>query len=153
MNETRKNQRAPIHPERVRKIDGGFAFVPHRFLHDGFLASLTSAEIELYFFLVVAGDRQGQSYYHYDRICALLQMDLDTYIQARNGLIEKDLVAFDGTRFQVLSLPKSPVAKMDPPLTRADHDKRDGATIRQAIVRGLRGSAPIQDEDSEDRHE
>jgi hypothetical protein len=42
-------------------------------------------------------------------ICTLLQMDLDQYINARNGLIDKDLIAFDGTVFQVLELPASPV--------------------------------------------
>jgi len=38
-------------------------------------------------------------------------MSLDQYIQARNGLMEKDLIAFDGTIYQVLSLPKQPVKK------------------------------------------
>ena len=27
--------------KRIRRIDGGFAFIPHRFLTDGFLATLT----------------------------------------------------------------------------------------------------------------
>ena len=26
---------------RIRRIDGGFAFIPHRFLTDGFLSALT----------------------------------------------------------------------------------------------------------------
>jgi hypothetical protein len=59
----------------------------------------------LYFFLVLAGDRNGLSFYSYDKICTLLGICLDQYIQARDGLLEKDLIAFDGTIYQVLSLP------------------------------------------------
>lgn len=62
-----------------------------------------------YLFLVLASDRHGLSFYSYDKICTLLQMDLDQYIRARNGLIDKDLIAFDGTVFQVLDLPVRPV--------------------------------------------
>jgi hypothetical protein len=101
--------RTPLRPDRVRVIDGGFTFVPHRFLHDGFFAALTPREAELYFLLLLAGDRQGVSFYHYDRLCSLLQADLDTYLQARTGLLAKDLLAFDGARFQVLSLPERPI--------------------------------------------
>jgi hypothetical protein len=97
--------------ERIRQVDGGFSFIPHRFLTGGFLSSLNPHEILLYFFLVLSGDRNGLSFYSYDKICTLMQMSLDQYIQARNGLMEKDLIAFDGTIYQVLSLPKQPVKK------------------------------------------
>ena len=97
-----------LQPNRVRRIDGGFSFIPHRFLTDGFLASLTQKEILLYFFLILASDRYGLSFYAYDAICAFLQISLDQYIEARDGLIRKDLIAFDGTLFQVLDLPKQP---------------------------------------------
>jgi hypothetical protein len=36
-------------------------------------------------------------------------MILDDYIDARKGLLAKDLIAFDGARFQVLSSHSSPV--------------------------------------------
>lgn len=105
-------------PHRVRRINGGFSFIPHRFLVDGFLASLNQKEILLYLFLVLASDRQGLSFYSYDSICSLLQLTLDQYVEARDGLIEKDLIAFDGTIFQVLELPSEPkevsTAKQDP---------------------------------------
>jgi hypothetical protein len=35
-------------------------------------------------------------------------LTLEQYTAARDGLIKKDLIAFDGTLFQVLSLPASP---------------------------------------------
>lgn len=94
---------------RIRRIDGGFSFIPHRFLTDGFLSALCPKELLLYFFLVLASDRNGLSFYSYDAICSLLELSLDDYIEARNELIKKDLIAFDGTLFQVLDLPLKPV--------------------------------------------
>ncbi len=95
-----------LNPKRVRKINGGFSFIPHRFLADSFFASLNPHELLLYFLLVLAGDRNGISFYSYDKICTLLQMQLERYVMARDDLIKKDLVAFDGTLFQVLDLPQ-----------------------------------------------
>ena len=94
--------------DRIRRIDGGFSFIPHRFLTAGFLEALNPQQLLLYIFLVLAADRYGLSYYSYERICSLLHMSLEQYIEARDGLLEKDLIAFDGTLFQVLSLPAEP---------------------------------------------
>jgi hypothetical protein len=125
-------------PDRVRRIGGSFAFIEHRFLREGFLASLSHFELSLYIFLIMAGDRAGLSYYSYDKICTLLTMDVDEYIEARNALIEKDLIAFDGRFFQVLSLPQNPA--VDPPrLLRTTEDMagHDPATIHQIITDAL----------------
>jgi hypothetical protein len=91
---------------RVRQINGGFSFIPHRFLTDGFLAALGQEELLLYLFLILASDRFGLSFYSYDSICTLLEISLDEYIASRNSLMDKDLIAFNGTLFQVLSLPQ-----------------------------------------------
>lgn len=104
-------QKKLLHPQRVRTIQGSFAFIEHRFLRDGFWANLDPAELLLYFLLILVSDRQGLSYYSYDKLCSLLRMTLDDYIGARNSLIEQDLLAFDGTLFQVLALPDAPAAK------------------------------------------
>ena len=98
-----------LNPDRLRRIDGGFSFIPHRFLTDGFLSSLTQKEILLYFFLILASDRYGLSFYSYDVICSYLELCVNDFIGAREGLIEKDLIACEGTLFQVLDLPGSPV--------------------------------------------
>ena len=100
-----------LDPERIRNIKGGFSFIPHRFLTDGFLDILNRKELLLYFFLILASDRYGLSFYSYDAICSLLRLTLDDYIEARDGLIKKDLIVCDGTIFQVLELPESPVKK------------------------------------------
>ena len=104
-------QKKILNPKRVRRIDGGFSFIPHRFLADGFVSALNQHELLLYLFLILASDRHGLSYYAYDAIRSLVAMTADQYIEARNGLIQKDLIAFDGTLFQVLELPaKAPKA-------------------------------------------
>jgi hypothetical protein len=103
-----------LEPNRLRRIDGGFSFIPHRFLIDGFLAALDQKELLLYLFLCLVSDRHGLSFYSYDAICSLLRLTLQEYMEARDGLIEKDLIAFDGTVFQVLDLPEKPTAKPPP---------------------------------------
>lgn len=131
--------RPPILPARIRSIGGqSFAFLPHRFLREGFLCSLTADEQRLYLFLVVAADRNGLSFYHYDRICAILEMVIDDYVAARDGLLAKDLLAFDGTRFQVLSLPSKPVYRASHALRgRHELEEQDSATVRQTILASL----------------
>ena len=109
-----------LNPERVRRIHGGFSFIPHRFLTDGFLDSLSQKELLLYLFLIMVSDRHGLSFYSYDAICSLLRITADQYVEARNGLIEKDLIDFDGNVFQVLDLPAKPTLlpkSKQPPLT------------------------------------
>ena len=98
--------------DRIRRIDGGFSFIPHRFLTDGFLKTLSQQELLLYVFLILAADRYGLSFYSYDRICSLLHMTVEQYTAARDALLEKDLIAFDGTLFQVLSLPSAPTQRL-----------------------------------------
>jgi len=97
-----------LNPDRIRHIDGGFSFIPHRFLTDGFLETLSWQELLLYIFLVLAADRYGLSFYSDGRICLLLHLTVEQYTAARDGLIKKDLIAFEGRIFQVLSLSSGP---------------------------------------------
>jgi hypothetical protein len=128
----------PLLPQRVRRIKGSFATIEHRFLRDGFWQSLSHHELLLYLFLVLVGDRDGISFYGYDRIISLLHLRLEEYIQARDTLIAKDLIAFDGHLFQVLSLPESPIV---PPVrllkTPDDMLEKDPATIHRTICEAL----------------
>lgn len=131
----------PLDPECVRNITGSFAFLEHRFLCDGFWRSLSQHELLLYVFLVVVADRNGLSYYGYDKICTLLRFTLDDYLVARNGLIEKDLIAFDGHLFQALSLPKTPMQRPPQALHRPSQmEQADPATIC-ALIRDSLGGA------------
>ncbi len=70
----------PILNQRVRKIQGSFAWIPHSFLRKGLWSSLNHHELLLYLFLVLAADRLGVSYYSFDKICSLIGIHTDEYI-------------------------------------------------------------------------
>jgi hypothetical protein len=95
-----------IIPELRRVLKPPFAWIDRQFLFNGFLADLGWQENLLYLFLILVADRDGLSFYSYDKICQLLQLEVDDYIQARNGLTQRQLIAYDGTQFQVLALPE-----------------------------------------------
>jgi hypothetical protein len=123
----------------VRRIDGqSFAFIHHRFLRDGFLISLTDYELRLYLTLVLAADRDGVSFYSHRRLCAVLQMSPDVYLRAREALVRKDLIAVDGARVQVLSLPPHPV-QFEPPTTMSTKER---AAACHAILAALANPDP-----------
>jgi len=128
-----------LYPDRVRKISGSFAFIEHRFLQAGFWNALSHHELLLYLLLVVVADRNGLSYYSYDKLCNLLKVSVDDYILARDALIRKDLIAFDGHLFQVLSLPQKPhlLAAGRALKTAKDMQTHDPATIHQLIKKSL----------------
>jgi hypothetical protein len=98
-----------LHPERLRKIEGSFSWIDHRFITGGFLRDLCTPEILLYLFLVAVSDRNGLSFYHDDRIASLLKIDLPSLGQAREGLVLRSLLAYEPPLYQVLSLPPQPV--------------------------------------------
>ncbi len=98
-----------LDPKRVRKIEGSFSWIDHRFITGGFLRNLSTLEILLYFFLVAVSDRNGVSFYYDDRIASLLKIDLAALGRAREGLVLRSLVAYEPPLYQVLSLPTLPI--------------------------------------------
>jgi len=140
MSTTRRRiHRRPLVADRVRGIGaGGFAFVPNRFLLDGFFAALEPDELLLYWLLVLAADRQGMSFYRYETLCALLQMPPERYLLARNSLVSKDLIAFDGRRFQVLELPAQAPGMPRPLRSQQELELEDPATVRCLAEQSLR---------------
>ncbi len=129
-----------LSPDRIRKIEGSFSFIPHRFLSDGFLAALSQHELLLYLFLILAADRYGLSFYNCNSICSLLGLTADQYQKTRNDLIGKDLIAFDRTIFQVLSLPAPLNAhqRQKPRLTLG----KDPVSIAQVLQQSLKRMSP-----------
>lgn len=99
-----------LFPDRVRKIEGSFSWIDHRFVTEGFLYELSMIEVLLYFFLVAVSDRNGLSFYHDDRIASLLKIDLAALGKAREGLILRSLLAYEPPLYQILSLPPKPMA-------------------------------------------
>lgn len=103
-----------IEHERIRKISGSFSWIDHRFISGRFIHDLSREEILIYLFLVAVSDRQGLSFYHDDRICSLLKIDLSALGEARQLLIERSLIAWRPPVYQVLSLPPQPVIPLTP---------------------------------------
>lgn len=112
--------RTPIDPQRIRRITGSFSWIDHRLLTDGFLSDMAAEEILLYFFLILVGDKNGVSFYSYDNICQLLKLEVDRFVQVRDQLIDRALIACETGRFQVLQLPERPqrLALAEPPVKR-----------------------------------
>jgi hypothetical protein len=131
-------EKQPLCPERLRKMRGSFACIEHRCLRDGFWSALCHHELLLYVFFILVADRNGLSYYSFDKICSLVEISLDDDMLARNALIHKDLIAFDGHLFQGLSLPPKPVTSPKTPLTHPHQmAQADPATIRGLIREAL----------------
>jgi len=103
----------PVVPDRLRNIrQCTFGWIDHNFLHGGFLGRLSQEELLLYYFLITVADRNGVSFYDYERICQLLKLNLHDYLRARDLLCERSLIAYQGGIFQVLSLPKDQAVKV-----------------------------------------
>lgn len=98
-----------IDRKRIRKIEGSFSWIDHRFITGGFLEDLSTYETVLYFFLIAVSDRNGTSFYHDDRICRLLKIDLASLGKARDALIQRSLLAYKFPVYQVLALPLKPL--------------------------------------------
>lgn len=103
-----------IEHERIRTINGSFSWIDHRFISGRFIHDLSREDILIYLFLVAVSDRQGLSFYHDDRICSLLKIDLAALGEARAQLIERSLIAWRPPVYQVLSLPPQPVMPLAP---------------------------------------
>jgi hypothetical protein len=116
---------------RVRKIEGSFSWIDHRFITAGFLEALSGPEITLYFFLVAVSDRNGVSFYHDDRICRLLKTDLSELGKAREGLVQRSLIAYYYPVYQVLALPVKPVPPPTAQELAEQRNKRDLSYIRK----------------------
>jgi hypothetical protein len=115
-----------LDPARIRKIGGSFSWIDHRLITGGFLLDLSTPEILLYLFLVAVSDRNGISFYHDDRITSLLKIDLVSLGQARAGLVQRSLLAYEPPLYQVLSLPPQPV----PLPSRQEQDQREREKAR-----------------------
>lgn len=81
-------------PDLIRRTEGSFGWIDHRLLRAGHLQRLALEEIALYVFLILAADRHGVSYYHKEKISTILGLSWDRFESARDGLIERGLIAF-----------------------------------------------------------
>jgi len=80
--------------------------VDRRFVREH-MAYLSREAVLLYFFLSAVADRHGQSFYGDATLALLLRMTLPALVQAREELLDRDLIAHQVHFTQVLSLPPS----------------------------------------------
>jgi hypothetical protein len=100
-----------LNSNRVRKINGSFSFIPHKFIREGFINELNSEELLLYFFLILVSDSQGISYYSDKNICKLTGLSFEDIDESRTNLKALDLIAFNSPVYQILELPFKPVQR------------------------------------------
>lgn len=97
----------PLVPSRVRAVEHPFGWVPFRLLTSGTLKQLSAEASLLYFFLSLVADPKGLSYWGDERIAQQLGLPQCLLEQARQELVDRDLVAHGGLLYQVLSLPQT----------------------------------------------
>lgn len=99
----RPPEREPIDPSRLRRLPGHFAWVDHRVRE--LLPTLSLEETALYFFLHVAADRFGLSFYADATIAKRLGLSESQVARAREGLGAKGLVTYRYPLYQLLEVP------------------------------------------------
>ena len=92
----------PVDPTRVRTLPRHFAWVDHR-LRDR-LRALRLEEIALLFFLHLAADRHGLSFWSDATIARKLSLREGDVLQARLRLVAQGLVVYRYPLYQLLPL-------------------------------------------------
>ena len=82
-------------------------------LTSGLLAELSTEAKLLTFFLSLTADRQGLSFWGDARVSEQLGLSLDALARGRTELCQRDLLAYNGWLYQLLSLPDWVVPKMN----------------------------------------
>jgi hypothetical protein len=91
-------------PARLRRPPAtGWSWMDRRFVREH-MAHLSREAVLLYFFLTAVADKHGLSFYADGTLATLLRMTLPALIQARNELLDRDLIAHEARFTQVLSV-------------------------------------------------
>ena len=101
--------------DRLRRPPAtGWSWVDRRFLreHGDYLSR---EALLLYLFLAAVADRHGLSFYSDTTLASRLRLTLPVLTQARQELLERDLIAHQLPLVQVLSLPTPSVQRRPEP--------------------------------------
>lgn len=93
----------PIDTTRVRRIEGSFSWIDHRFIP--MMADLGRDENLLYLWLVAVGDRYGVSFYSDEKTASRIKLAVREIEAARRGLMARGFIAWRDGVSQVLTLP------------------------------------------------
>lgn len=108
-------QKRILVPQRLRHPPGtGWSWVDRRFLreHGDYLSP---EALLLYFFLAAVADRHGLSFYSDHALASRLRLSPQALQQARQELLDRDLIAHQLPLVQVLSLPAPGISRRAEP--------------------------------------
>jgi len=126
-------QKKILRPERLRQVPAQFSWIDQRLVRENFLRHGETAAWALYLVLVTVADAQGLSYYSEATLSRLLKLDLVQLAQARQQLVNAELLAYQKPLYQVLALPPVPEAPSSP---RAGQSLSAGDILRRALTGG-----------------
>ena len=98
--------RAPVDPARVRTLPKHFAWADHRLRER--LKEFSLEEIAVLFFLHLAADKNGCSYWSDAGLARKLNLKEGDVIQARYALVHRGLIAYRYPLFQILPIEEAP---------------------------------------------
>jgi hypothetical protein len=108
-------QKRLLVPQRLRRPPAtGWSWLDRRFLreHGDYLSR---EALLLYLFLAAVADRQGLSFYSEHTLASRLRLSAPVLVQARQELLDRDLIAQQLPVVQVLSLPAPGVSRRPEP--------------------------------------
>ena len=97
---TTPTSREPVDPARVRALPRHFAWADHRLRER--LHEMSIEEIALLFFLHLAADATGCSFWSDSTIARKLNLKEGQVIEARYALVSRGLIAYRYPLFQIL---------------------------------------------------
>lgn len=130
----------PVDPMRIRHMPNQFAPVDRRLVYDQHLSQLTHQQAALYLFLHCVGDAKGLSYYGDARICQVLNLGESALQEARQGLINRQLLLYSHPIYQLLDLPGSRCARREQ-RTPARTGNGEAVSIGEVLHRIIQGES------------
>ena len=90
--------------DRIRSIRGGFGWIDHLFVRDGYIQRCSITSLAVYLFLITVSNADGVSYWGESAMCDRLRMGKAELKHARAELEAADLIAYEKPIWQVLQL-------------------------------------------------
>jgi len=122
-------------PQRLRTVPHQFSWIDQRLVREGHIARCGGTQaLALYLLLVTVADRQGLSFYSDKTAARLLCISEAELRQARLGLLQAGLIAYEAALYQVLSL--EPILSTEQPAPRTGQALPLSAILRQMLESG-----------------
>jgi hypothetical protein len=122
-------------PQRLRTVPHQFSWIDQRLVREGHIARCGGTQaLALYLLLVTVADSQGLSFYSDKTAARLLCISEPEFRQARLGLLQAGLIAYEAPLYQVLSL--EPNLSTEQPAPRTGQALSLSAILRQMLESG-----------------